>query len=461
MLLDGINQNISSTKAILSAAASLAASALLFRTITAELLPDQFHAYISSRFPTLSNKFSSKLTVVIDEFNALTPNQMFTSATLYLSAKISPSTRRIKAYQAEKENKLSFTMDNNEEVLDYFDNVKLKWRLLSKKQDNHNFPSKKSLRSSEIRYLELEFSKRHKDLVLYRYLPYIIKKAKEIKQERKEIKLHTVDYNGTDYWSCVNLDHPATFEKIAMDPEVKRTLMEDLDRFRSRGEYYRRVGKAWKRGYLLYGPPGTGKSSLVAAMANYLRFDLYDLDLGEVMCNSDLRRLLIGTASKSILVIEDIDCSTELQSSESLQINGADLDNKKVTLSGMLNFIDGLWSTCGDERIIVFTTNYKDRLDPALLRPGRMDVHIHMSYLTFSGFKILAANYLGVQDHPFFKDIEQLLAQGQVTPAEVAGELMKNDSVDTSLGGLINFLQAKRRPEIEEHEQLHICPGDE
>ena len=47
-----------------------------------------------------------------------------------------------------------------------------------------------------------------------------------------------------------------------------------------------------------------------------------------------------------------------------------------MTLSGLLNFIDGLWSTTGEERIIVFTTNYKDRLDPALLRPGRMDMHV-------------------------------------------------------------------------------------
>ncbi|KAI4295499.1 hypothetical protein L6164_035541 [Bauhinia variegata] len=59
---------------------------------------------------------------------------------------------------------------------------------------------------------------------------------------------------------------------------------------------------------------------------------------------------------------------------------------KEVTLSGLLNFIDGLWSSCGDESIIAFTTNHRDRLDTALPRPGRMDVHIHMSYCTPCGF---------------------------------------------------------------------------
>lgn len=112
-------------------------------------------------------------------------------------------------------------------------------------------------------------------------------------------------------------------------------------------------------------------------------------------------------------------------------------------MSGLLNFIDGLWSSCGDERIVIFTTNHKERLDPALLRPGRMDMHIHMSYCSFSGFKTLAANYLRIQNHPLFEDIEGLLHKVNVTPAEVAGELMKSDNADTALKGLINFLQCK------------------
>ena len=105
-----------------------------------------------------------------------------------------------------------------------------------------------------------------------------------------------------------------------MDPTLKEELIADLDRFVKRREFYKKVGKAWKRGYLLYGPPGTGKSSLVAAMANYLKFNIYDLELASIYSNSELRRLLVSTANRSILVIEDIDCSIELQNRE----NGAD-----------------------------------------------------------------------------------------------------------------------------------------
>lgn len=139
-----------------------------------------------------------------------------------------------------------------------------------------------------------------------------------MKQEVRTLKIFTVDYesmygNPNDAWIATNLDHPATFETLALDTEMKKFVLEDLERFVRRKEYYRKVGKAWKRGYLLYGPPGTGKSSLIAAMANYLHFDIYDLELTELQCNSELRRLLIGMANRSILVVEDIDCTIEFQ----------------------------------------------------------------------------------------------------------------------------------------------------
>ena len=109
-------------------------------------------------------------------------------------------------------------------------------------------------------------------------------------------------------WYRVSHHHPATFDTLAMDPELKRSIVADLDLFASRRDHYRRIGKAWKRGYLLHAPPGTGKSSLVAAMANHLRYDLFDLDLSRMNMNSSLKWLLVGMSNRSILVIEDIDC---------------------------------------------------------------------------------------------------------------------------------------------------------
>ncbi|TMW97879.1 hypothetical protein EJD97_004875 [Solanum chilense] len=362
---------------------------------------------------------------------------MFGAVNVYLGTKVNDWTRRIKVNKPDEDEELAVTVDRYQEVTDDYENVKFTWIMKSRgiKQSEKSTNPK-----TELRYFELSFHKKQKEMALKSYLPYILKRAKEIKEEKRVVRLHTVDYNGTDYWSSVVLNHPATFDTMAMEPEMKKELIEDLDIFVGRKDYYRRVGKAWKRGYLLYGPPGTGKSSLVAAMANYLKFDVYDLDLREVQCNSDLRRLLIGSSNRSILVIEDIDCNVGLQNRE----NGNDTtEDDKITLSGLLNFIDGLWSSCGDERIIVFTTNHKDRLDPALLRPGRMDVHIEMSHCTFSGFRVLASNYLKTEEHRLFKKIEDLFQRVKVTPAEVAGELMKSNNSDIALENLVKFLQKK------------------
>jgi chaperone BCS1 len=124
---------------------------------------------------------------------------------------------------------------------------------------------------------------------------------------------------------------------------------------------------------------------------------------------------------------------------------------RKITLSGLLNFIDGLWSTTGEERIIVFTTNYKDRLDRALLRPGRMDMHVYMGHCGWEAFKTLARNYHLIDDHALFPEIQALLAVVEVTPAEVSEMLLRSEDedVDVALGKLMEFLQGRRRAKDE------------
>ncbi|GAU15306.1 hypothetical protein TSUD_03750 [Trifolium subterraneum] len=265
-----------------------------------------------------------------------------------------------------------------------------------------------------------------------------------------------------------------------MDLEKKKMIIDDLVTFSKSGEFYSRIGRAWKRGYLLYGPPGTGKSTMIAAMANLLGYDLYDLELTAVKDNTELRKLLIETSSKSIIVIEDIDCSLDLtgqrrkKNVKKEEEEEKDLREKKsgimeerdgkssnVTLSGLLNFIDGLWSACGGERLIVFTTNYVEKLDPALIRKGRMDMHIELSYCGFEAFKMLAKNYLNIESHDLFGTICELLKEIEITPADVAEHLMpKTASGDAEiyLKSLIQALQlAKeeaRRKSMEDAKKL-------
>uniref|UniRef100_A0A7N2LVW2 AAA+ ATPase domain-containing protein n=1 Tax=Quercus lobata TaxID=97700 RepID=A0A7N2LVW2_QUELO len=395
-----LNQRIPNVQKILSTAATVAATAMLVRSIAYDYIPNDIQRYLSSNLHNLYRLFSSRFTIVIEEFQGLSKNQMFDVAEVYLGTITSSSVQRVRVGKDENEKSLVVTLDRNEEVVDVFENIQMNWSLVCTQVEpsncrNKNMSDLNATLRSEVRSYELSFHKRHKDKVLSSYLPYILRRAKSIRDESKTVKLHTV----VEYRSCwdpnaVNLNHPMKFKTLAMDSELKKELMEDLNNFLNGKEYYKRIGKAWKRGYLLYGPPGTGKSSLIAAMANYLNFDIYDLDLSDVKSNTELRLLLLSMPSRSILVIEDIDCSIKLENRENE--NDHNTGNNKMTLSGLLNFIDGLWSCCGDERVIIFTTNYKEQLNPALLRPGRMDVHICMSYCTPSVFNHLALNHLGL-----------------------------------------------------------------
>ncbi|OMO88247.1 hypothetical protein COLO4_20349 [Corchorus olitorius] len=409
------------------------------QAITSQLIPTQLQAFLLSKLGGLYSNRSSQMTLLIDEYNGYSINELYEASEIYLQTKITPSMQRLKVSKGPRDKKVAVTIEKGEEVIDVFEEIQLKWGVTCVESKDQNQGK------SEKRVIELSFHSKYMEKVINSYLEYVMV-SKAIKEKNQVVKLFSLgdmcgrgDMDGS--WGSTNLDHPATFDKLAMDPVMKKELIDDLDRFVRRRNFYRKVGKAWKRGYLLYGPPGTGKSSLVAAMANYLKFNVYDLELSSIYNNSELRRLLVSTRNRSIVVIEDIDCSIELQDR---QAGGYEEGNRQFTLSGLLNFIDGLWSSCGDERIIVFTTNHKDKLDPALLRPGRMDMHIHMSYCTPSGFRILASNYLDITSHNLFHEIDQLLIKVEATPAEIAEELMKSEDVDIALEGLIKFLQNKK-----------------
>ncbi|RLN34892.1 hypothetical protein C2845_PM03G22450 [Panicum miliaceum] len=312
----------------------------------------------------------------------------------------------------------------------------------------------------------LTFHRRHRELVVGEYLPHVRRLGRDAMFGNRRRRLYTnkknIDYcSSNKVWSYIDFEHPTTFDTLAMHPEKKRKIMDDLDDFRSSREYYRRVGKAWKRGYLLYGPPGTGKSSMIAAMANYLNYDIYDIELTMVPSNNDLRKLFIETKGKSIIVIEDIDCSLDLTGHRSggssadagaanplAQLAGAKRKRaSEMMLSGLLNFIDGIWSAHSGERIIVFTTNHAERLDPALVRRGRMDMRVEMSYCCFEAFTTLARNYLGEDAHPLFGAVEEMLRAVEITPADVAECLMMSRrterGADVCLGRLVDELKKR------------------
>ena len=231
--------------------------------------------------------------------------------------------------------------------------------------------------------------------------------------------------------------------------------MQKLDTFSQDAEFYSQTGRAHKMGFFLFGPPGTGKTTFAAAVANHMQYSIYDLDLTGVNSNADLRTLLTQITDRAVVVIEDID-TVELPNRASTSPmqeagglpgfgrKGREEDSRsKLTLGGVLNFADGIRSSCGSEHIFIFTTNHPERLDPALIRPGRMDMHIELSYCTFEVLKSLCRTYLGVTDHPTLVEIQPVLTQSaKVAPADVTAILDANRlNPDRALQNMLEHLQ--------------------
>ena len=123
--------------------------------------------------------------------------------------------------------------------------------------------------------------------------------------------------------------------------------------------------------------------------------------------------------------------------------SGSDTARSKLTLGGLLNFADGIRSSCGSQRIFIFTTNHPERLDPALIRPGRMDLHMELSYCSFEVLLQLCRNYLDVSEHPLLQPIEGLLKpECKISPADISAIFDANRAdVDEALEQVLSRCQ--------------------
>jgi chaperone BCS1 len=178
---------------------------------------------------------------------------------------------------------------------------------------------------------------------------------------------------------------------------------------------YIRFGRAYKTAFLLTGIPGSGKSSLVKSIARKLRRPIYMLNFSKSMNDETFINLMSQLKDDSILLIEDIDAF--FVDRQPVNIN--------ISFSALINFMDGVLGK-GNGVITFLTANNPDRLDPALIRPGRVDIILKFNYPKKQEVKA-AFMEMTTRDNDDFEEFYQHIKNTKISMSGIIEYLFRNE----------------------------------
>ncbi|KAI5895797.1 P-loop containing nucleoside triphosphate hydrolase protein [Schizophyllum commune H4-8] len=232
-------------------------------------------------------------------------------------------------------------------------------------------------------------------------LKKLVLEAKREYEKDAEHRVH-IFMADTSYgcWRWNGARQKRPMSSIVLQPGVKDMLLADCKDFLASEEWYAERGIPFRRGYLLHGVPGSGKTSLIHSLAGELGLDIYVVSLSSKgMSDNTLTTLMGHVPSRCILLLEDLDAAftrgisrdanstgvpttttATVSTSKDANNNNDNNDGSTLSLSGLLNSLDGVAAAEG--RLLFATTNHIERLDPALSRPGRMDVWVNFTNAT-------------------------------------------------------------------------------
>lgn len=263
------------------------------------------------------------------------------------------------------------------------------------------------------------------------------------KYERKSFEL----------WNEIQFLSTRSFSNIFF--KEKNNIIKKIDFFLQNKQWFYDKGIPYSLGIGTYGPPGTGKTSIIKAIANYTNRNIIVISLKIIKTKLQLNNVffeefynennknVIGF-DKKIIVFEDIDCIGDIVLDRHLKSVKSDNINEKIskkidekisetitafneddliTLDDILNLWDGIRETSG--RIMIISSNYYHKLDSALIRPGRIDITLELSYVSH---QIIKEMYKHFFEEEIDDNILQNIKDDFYTPAEITNLYMNSNN---------------------------------
>lgn len=241
-------------------------------------------------------------------------------------------------------------------------------------------------------------------------------------------------------WNVKKCDSK-TYDTLYLPKKTLELITCEMDKFMCFEKIYAKINVAYKKGFLFYGPPGTGKTSTVKALAHKYNIPIFIIDISNSSINDESIITALNSISGTgvrIVLFEDIDSAFSEKEKLITQVrenvntekeNTIEKEQKCLTYSGLLNALDGV-QTSQHGTIVIMTTNYVEKLGKALIRPGRIDFAIELTYcdhyqLVTMTTNILASSYKIISDVTKDDELSKYIFHNPYTTSELDNKINK------------------------------------
>lgn len=277
-----------------------------------------------------------------------------------------------------------------------------------------------------------------------------------IKEEDNQLTKYTYNLRHEE-WEPLSVGPCRSFETIFLEKGIKEKIMQAIEDFidPETKKDYQKFNIPYKLNIMLHGKHGTGKSSTISAIATEINSDVAIINFTNRMDDAALVHAINNVSQLErcrVLVMEDID---------SLFIDRKEHDTSKnaVTLSGLLNALDGLSRAEG--LIVVMTTNKLDSIDSAMLRPGRVDLLVHFKDASKDIIRDMYNFYFPEHAHvfeSFYKHIQSHKVTASMLQQHFFAHRKQPDRIVADIHQLLEVVKERGKQNVKEDETA-VSPG--